>query len=207
MSKMFLEVFPDLHIASELQELLKLVEVERVSAARDRSFLRIYINSPRLIHKKMIYDLERGIRDQLFPKKKLTVKIMEKYRLSGQYTPEKLLAVYRESLLLELRNYSIVEYNIFRKGHVTFPEEDVLHMTVEDNPVFRQKAGELKRVLEKVFYERCGLLVSVEYEYVPAVESKVRAEREAQIRREIQGRQFPAQAVSCTESDGFPGKS
>ena len=46
---------------------------QKVSAPRDRSALHIYIISPRLIHKKNIYDLERGIRDQLFPGKKLAV--------------------------------------------------------------------------------------------------------------------------------------
>ena len=52
MGKQFLEVFPDLHMTSEMEELMKLVEVERVSAARDRTALRVYIVSPRLIHKQ-----------------------------------------------------------------------------------------------------------------------------------------------------------
>ena len=89
--KKFLEVFPDLHMTAEMGELFKLVEVERVSAARDRSSIRVYINSSRLIHKKNIFSLERGIRDQLSPGKQLTIKIIEKYTLSEQYNPEKLL--------------------------------------------------------------------------------------------------------------------
>lgn len=93
MAKMFLDVFPDLNIADEFRELLKLVQVERVSTPRDRSSIRIYIVSPRLIHKKQILGLEKGIKDQLFPYKKVTISIHEKYRLSGQYTPEKLLQV------------------------------------------------------------------------------------------------------------------
>ena len=72
--KKFFDVFPDLHMSSEMEELLKLVDVERVSAAKDRGSIRIYINSPRLIHKKKILDLERGIRDQLFPGKELAIK-------------------------------------------------------------------------------------------------------------------------------------
>ncbi len=64
MAKTFLEVFPDLHITEDLRELLNLVEVEKVASNRDRSSIRIYIVSPRLIHKKNILDLERGIRDR-----------------------------------------------------------------------------------------------------------------------------------------------
>ena len=63
MAKGFLEVFPDLHMTTEMEELLKLVDVERVSSTRDRSSIRIYIVSQRLIHKKNIYDLEKGIRE------------------------------------------------------------------------------------------------------------------------------------------------
>ena len=144
MAKGFLEVFPDLHMTDDMRELLKLVLVERVSAARDRSSVRIYINSQRLIHKKNIHALEKGIGEQLFPGKKLDIKIMEKYTLSGQYNPEKLFQVYKDSILYELKNYSIVEYNMLRKADCVFPASNRLKLTVEDNVVFREKTGELK---------------------------------------------------------------
>ncbi len=188
MAKGFLEVFPDLHMTTEMEELLKLVDVERVSSTRDRSSIRIYIVSQRLIHKKNIYDLEKGIREQLFPGKKLTIKIVEKYRLSGQYTPQKLFQVYKDSLLMELKHYSIIEYNMLRRAECTFPQENILHMTVEDNAVFREKTSELKRILEKVFHERCGLPIDVIYEYIPVKENQESQQREAQIQREINDR-------------------
>ena len=188
MAKGFLEVFPDLHMTTEMEELLKLVDVERVSSTRDRSSIRIYIVSQRLIHKKNIYDLEKGIREQLFPGKKLTIKIVEKYRLSGQYTPQKLFQVYKDSLLMELKHYSIIEYNMLRRAECTFPQENLLRMTVEDNAVFREKTSELKRILEKVFHERCGLPVDVIYEYIPVKENQESQQREAQIQREINDR-------------------
>ncbi len=180
MGKGFLEVFPELNIAEDLKELLKLVEVERVSATRDRSLLRVYIVSPRLIAKKNIFALEKGIVDQLFPDKRLAVKIVEKYHLSGQYTPEKLLTVYKDSILLELKHYSIVEYNMFRRARCEFTDEDQMRLTVEDNAIFRDKSGDLKRVLEKVFYERCGFPVTVEYAFAePAKEPERKDEAEA----------------------------
>ena len=188
MAKGFLEVFPDLHMTTEMEELLKLVDVERVSSTRDRSSIRIYIVSQRLIHKKNIYDLEKGIREQLFPGKKLTIKIVEKYRLSGQYTPQKLFRVYKDSLLMELKHYSIIEYNMLRRAECTFPQENILRMTVEDNAVFREKTSELKRILEKVFHERCGLPIDVIYEYIPVKENQESQQREAQIQREINDR-------------------
>lgn len=77
MAKNFLEVFPTLNIAESLKELLGLAQVEKVTTTRDRSSIRIYLKSARLIHKQNIYDLERGIRDQLFPDKQVAIKIQE----------------------------------------------------------------------------------------------------------------------------------
>ena len=124
--KTFLEVFPDLHIAENVRGLLEMVGIEKISTNRDRSVIRVYIDSPRLMHKQSIYDLEKGIKEQLFPGKRVTIKILEKYHLSSQYTPEKLMNVYRDSILMELKNYSILLYNMFRKAEMDFEEEDII---------------------------------------------------------------------------------
>ena len=182
----FLEVFPGLHMTEPMTELLEMVEVEKVSMTRDRSLLRVYLISSRLIHRKSIMDLEKGIRDQLFPGKRLQVKIFERYHLSKQYTPEKLLQVYKDSLLMELKHYSIVEYSMFRKAEFSFPQPDLMRMTIEDTMVNKEKAGELKRILEKVFHERCGLPVELVFDYVEPVRAKASLEREMYARKEAE---------------------
>ncbi|RGE02307.1 PolC-type DNA polymerase III [Clostridiaceae bacterium AF02-42] len=165
MEKPFLEVFPGLNIADELKELLKLVVVEKVTMTKDRSSIRVYIRSPRLIHKKNIYALEDGIAKQLFPGRPITVKILEKYRLSAQYTPEKLYDVYRDSILMELKRYGMIEYNILRRSDTKFVTDDKMVMTIEDNLIYRERSKEVGRVLEKIFTERCGLAAEVEFLY------------------------------------------
>ena len=186
MAKCFLEVFPTLNIAEPLKELLGLVQVEKVTTTRDRSSIRIYLKSPRLIHKQNIYDLEKGIKDQLFPDKQVSIKIQEKYRLSDQYTPQKLLDMYKESLLLELKNYSIIEYTMFRKAEINFDKEDRMVLSVEDTMVNRDRTGELKRVIEKVFTERCGLPVEVGFTFVPPQGNDRRRQIELKMEREAQ---------------------
>ena len=175
--KSFLEVFPDLHIADNVRELFELVEVEKVATTRDRSSIRIYIVSPRLIHKQNIYKLEEGIKSQPFPGKKVTIKILEKYHLSGQYTPKKLMDVYRDSILMELKNYSILLYNMFRRAVLSFDEKDLLTMEIEDTMIAKDKAPELVRILEKIFTERCNIPMEVRLSYRPA-EARKRVEEE-----------------------------
>ena len=169
--KTFLEVFPDLHIAENVRGLLEMVGIEKISTNRDRSVIRVYIDSPRLMHKQSIYDLEKGIKEQLFPGKRVTIKILEKYHLSSQYTPEKLMNVYRDSILMELKNYSILLYNMFRKAEMNFEEEGYLKLSLEDTMIVRDKAPELVRILEKIFTERCNVPVVVKTSYRP-VEKK-----------------------------------
>ena len=174
MEKPFLEVFPGLHISEELKELLKLVMVEKVSMPKDRSSLRIYIVSPRLIHKKNIYSMEEGIAKQLFPGRAISVKILEKYRLSAQYTPEKLYQVYKDSILMEFKRFGMIEYNLLRRSETAFEAEDTMVMTIEDNLIYRERSKEVGRILEKIFTERCGLPAEVKFRFTEA-----KKEREA----------------------------
>ena len=169
------------------------------------------MKSPRLIHKQNIYDLEKGIKDQLFPDKQVTVKIQERYRLSGQYTPEKLLKIYKDSLLLELKHYSIIEYSMFRKSQIRFEQEDLMVLTVEDTMVNRDRTGELKRVLEKVFAERCGLPVEVRFAYIPPSGGERRKQLERKIEKEAQAiywrnHREELEAMGGFSAEGLEGK-
>ena len=97
MSKPFFEVFPNLQLNTDIHDLMGQTEVERVSATKRRDFLRVYLKSTRLIQKADIWTAEQEIKKQLFPDANLTVKIYEKFELSSQYNPEKLMDIYKES--------------------------------------------------------------------------------------------------------------
>ena len=161
MSKPFFEALPTLEVSSELSELLALTTIEKVKIAGDRQSIRIYLASPRLISKKSIFNLEGQICRQLFPDYGMTVKIIEKFALSAQYTPQKLWELYYDSILLELRSYSLVLCNILRDSRAEFVEEAILMLELKDNIVTRKREGELKEILEKIFNERCGFGIEV----------------------------------------------
>ena len=72
----------------ELEELLDMVFVTKVSMNPGRTHLRVYIESSRWIHKKNIFALEDEIERQCFPGIPMTVTVVEKFHLSEQYTPE-----------------------------------------------------------------------------------------------------------------------
>ena len=185
MNKLFFEVFPDLKVASGLENLMTEVEVTKVSSNRRRDHLRVYLLSSRLINKGNIYRLESDIRKQLFPNHDISVKIIEKFQLSGQYNPRKLMDVYKDSVLEEFRAYSLLEYNVLRMAQMEFPEEDRMHLTFEDSVIARQKSEEVVQILEKIICERCGLDVKIQVDYQEPKENKHKKNSDIQLQNEI----------------------
>ncbi|MBO5094096.1 MAG: PolC-type DNA polymerase III [Lachnospiraceae bacterium] len=185
MAKQFLEVFPTLKLNDEYRVLFDEVTVERITATKRKDFLRIFIASDHLITKDKIFQMEREIKKQLFPNADMVIKIYEKYSLSAQYNPKRLMEVYHDSILLELREYSHVEYTIFKGAEITFPEDERLVLRVKDSVFSREKKEELLRILEKIYTERFGFSVSVEMEYVRQEKSETLADEDIKISGQI----------------------
>ena len=116
----------------------------------------------------------------------VTVTVIEKFRLSGQYNPQNFLETYRSSMELELRSYNMLEYNMFRQAQISFPGENDLHMILPDSVIAREKSGILIEYLQKVFCERCGMDLKVELEFRETQESKYRKNAAVQIAQEVE---------------------
>ena len=126
-----------------MTELFETVECEKVAASRDHSRIKIYIHSDRLIAHKAIRETERAIRSQMF-KDQVDVCLVEKYHLSRQYTPARLLEAYTGSLIDELEEEGELSANLFRKAEKTFLEPFVLELKVEENCIAQVKMGEVE---------------------------------------------------------------
>lgn len=183
MAKPFFDVFPTLQVNPEMQKLLTDMQVEKLSQTSDRKLLRVYLSGTRLIHRTNFFRLEEEIARQLFPGTGLQVKILEKYHLSRQYTPETLFQIYGESIYEELRRYSVLLANTYRTAQRTFESPERLRLTIEDTIVSRERGEELIDILEKIVCERCGLTLTIEAEYIqPGAKN---ADADLKMRREI----------------------
>ena len=163
----------------------KMVIVTKVACNSAKTCVRVYLKSDRWIHKKHIFSLEEQIQRQCFPGLEVSVKVIEKFHLSRQYTPKNFLDTYRSSMELELRNYNMLEYNLFKQAQITFPEDDCLNMVLPDSVISRQKSEILIEYLHKVFCERCGMDLKVSLDYVQTEESRYRKNAAIQIRQEV----------------------
>ena len=203
MAKLFFEVFPTLKITGEMSALLKETEITKVASNSAQNALRIYLESTRLIPKPEIYHIEQEIRQQLFPHKEVAVKIIEKFNLSSQYTPEKLMAVYRESILEEIRNYSVLLYNLMRCSKMEFDREDHMILTLEDTIVATERSNELIDILEKIICERCGLKLMIEPQYEKPTENDYLKSADSQIETEVAHIVARTAAARTQNTDGM----
>ena len=182
--KKFLNILPDLKLSHEMTELFETVECEKVAASRDHSRNKIYIHSDRLIAHKAIRETERAIRSQMF-KDQVDVCLVEKYHLSRQYTPARLLEVYTGSLIDELEEEGELSANLFRKAEKTFLEPFVLELKVEENCIAQVKMEKLKHKLEHIFSERFDMPLGIVLGWLPKKKSKYAVYADSAMKEEI----------------------
>ena len=182
--KKFLNILPDLKLSHEMTELFETVECEKVAASRDHSRIKIYIHSDRLITHKAIRETERAIRSQMF-KDQVDVCLVEKYHLSRQYTPARLLEVYTGSLIDELEEEGELSANLFKKAEKTFLEPFVLELKVEENCIAQVKMEKLKHKLEHIFSERFDMPLGIVLGWLPKKKSKYAVYADSAMKEEI----------------------
>ena len=184
MEKRFFTVFPDLKLNTELTELFSLVEVIKITTNKAKSSIRVYILSSRIIDKNTIHAVESQIEGQLFKGMGISVSIMEKFVLSGQYNLENLFQIYYESIMEELRNKSMILSNMLKKATCTFDGKH-MNIEVEDTALNMEKVDELRDVLMHIFTERCGLEAEISFSYTEPNISKFRQQSEKKMELEI----------------------
>ena len=186
MEKRFFEAFPNLELGGVQKDLFEQTMVERITATKRKDFLRVFFRSERLIQKELVYAVEREIKKQFFPREELQVKLYERFVLSGQYNPQKLMELYRDSILMEIKECDHILYTIFRQADIQFPEEAVMEIILEDSVIAKSKEDELIGILDKVLNERCGFQVKFQTAYKEAKASKYKEEDALRIRRIVE---------------------
>ena len=164
--KKFFEVFDTLELSKEAEALLTDTFVTRVTITRDRKFIRIHILSAHLIDKRTIYALEKAIKEQIFARKEITVRVAEEFHLSAQYNARTLYGMYSDSILLEMKNYDIVLYNMLSRGKLSWTADDGMSLTVPNSKLYKNAARKLESALQSIFEKRCHLelLLNMQYE-------------------------------------------
>lgn len=199
----FFEVFNTLKVPEEIGVYLTDTKVTRVSKTSTNSLARVYLSSERLISKQVIYKAEDALKKQIFRMKNMDVRIIDRYRLSKQYTPVKIMEIYYDSILFELEKYWTLEYNLLKNSQWEFDGEHCLVLTLEDGFLSRTYADTLADYFKKIFLNRFGFEIDVIYKYAKKEGSHYELENEhklnlrvAQIEKNMRAAQAAGDGVN-----------
>ena len=183
--KSFFYVFPTLKVEDDIQILFADVEVKKITTNSRRDFLHVHIFSRHLIQKKQIWQMERRIKDQLFGNVRVEVSIEEEYALSGQYTPEALMNEYRESIILELKEQSVLASSMFSRAKIHFEDGNVICLELLDTIVSEGRKEEILNLLEKIYGERFHIPADIRITYREPDGAGTREYDEQRLQQEI----------------------
>lgn len=161
---LFFEAFNQLQVGKDLHDLFEQVDVTKIVASKSKRHVSIHMKSNRLIHRKNLKKMEYQMKKQIFQDVMDTLEFEEVYQLSAQYTPEKLTNIYLDCMLEELKENSVLDFDIVKGGEFFFEEEQVI-LCCDDNFMSRKRETYLKKYLEAVFQQRFGFDIKITIEY------------------------------------------
>ena len=162
--KRFFDVFPTLHVKSDLKDYFSETEVERLTTNKEHTRIKVVLHSDHLIHKSRVFRMQDEISRQVFKERSPEVYIDEHYSLSAQYTPRRLMDEYRDSLVSEIGSFSHVMGLYFREARVEYEGEESIHVIMEDSCLSRKLSFQLEEALNRIFRERCGVTATLTVE-------------------------------------------
>ncbi|MDD7547716.1 MAG: exonuclease domain-containing protein, partial [Lachnospiraceae bacterium] len=168
----------------ELSVLFDTVIVSKVTLNNQGDLLKVCLYSDHIIPYAAIKKATAAIKDSLFKNKNISVKLLQKYSLTGNYNLRVLMDVYKDSLQAELDDRDHRLSAAFRKADFIFSNDSTMNIVLPDTTGNHLKEKELIELLEKIFTERCGVdaILSVSYKPKETVEKNA---DEAMISRRI----------------------
>ncbi len=177
----FFEVFEGLKLDERLCALMEDTNVEKLTTDSQKTFLRVYLSSPRLIDRKDIFAVQEAILNQKMAYTGMEVKIYERFRLPSSYTLHKVYDAYRDSIIFSIKEVGNLDFRLFHDADIRFENDNIMIVTLEDTLIAHQKEKELKESLESIFNIRCGLSAEIRMAYKEAKEDKFKEENEHKV--------------------------
>jgi len=146
-----------LQLNKECQAFMADTQISKVCASKARRLLKIHVESTHLIPRNRIHQVENEIQSQMFAGADTVIELREHFHLSKQYTPETLMDMYYDSILMDLNDSSELEASLFHKAGKTFLTPEQLQLSIQDNFIIESKMQHVKAFLTDMFRERFGM--------------------------------------------------
>lgn len=210
--RLFFEVFPELKLPEPAAGYFQQVKVTKIVMFQGKKRIEIHISSEHLIDKSIILKAEEELKKYLYSsEKEFRVMIVERYHLSEQYNVEKLVRIYTDSFLCEIKNISNIDYRILKRAIWECNEQEII-LYVEDSALAREHAGDIKKYLEDTMQDRFGYPVNVCIDFRKEQNTRLREESAHTLQLEVESvsqnyEQLSAENSESGKKDSNAGKS
>ncbi|MGL4344865.1 MAG: PolC-type DNA polymerase III [Cellulosilyticaceae bacterium] len=182
--KLFFDVVTELRVDPKLYKVFETVEIRDVTLSESQQTLAFYIESNKLIHYHMIQSMEQTMKEKIFANTPVAIVLKQHYHLGEDYTLERIVEEYKESLLYEVLKMKPSLYLSIKQA-TWCVENDRLILVLENNFLSKSRSPELNTFLTEVFEERFDNNVKLEFEYTHSQDHSLQEENEAKLKQEI----------------------
>ncbi|MFP4698098.1 MAG: PolC-type DNA polymerase III [Eubacteriales bacterium] len=204
--QLFFDIFNNLNVNEDLTFYFKDAKIEDIKFNKNKKTMTIYILCHRIIHRKFIVEIQNIIKSYL-GQEEIDLLISERYQLSNQYTPKKIISLYTDSLLTELKEISPVCYGILRKANWKINDNKIL-INLKNNHIMQLREKELLSFVENIYNERfdLGLKIQFSYEEHNEKDYKIYNERKKSIEQEFREKVKTQNVLASEEKESLESK-
>ncbi len=181
--KLFRDVFPDVKLGP-LEDLVGQAIVTDIHMLEQAKTLDVYIKSKNLISREELDMVEGYIARTIFSDEEVTCNIWDTYDLSSQYNLATITDMYKDSLLLEVKHTSYVDYRILKRGEWII-RDDMLTILVEDTAIAREHTKRMIGFLANLYDVKFGITANIEFEYSADKNTQHRLANEIKLKQEL----------------------
>lgn len=162
MKKPFDEVFNTLKLNEYQKLLVKNIDVEKITIDKKKTNLTVYVVSKVIITHKDISSLEEIMSIGL----RINVTIVERFKLTKEYTPKELFYSSKEDIAKHLKNYGILLNKMLLEAEIEFKDDIYCNIKLPRLYAYEIKIEEFKSRIEKYFSNKFGLVILVKIELI-----------------------------------------
>ncbi|MCT4545427.1 MAG: PolC-type DNA polymerase III [Vallitalea sp.] len=190
MSKCFVDVFNDIYLNDNIAAYFNNAEVKKVVIDSRVKELQIYVVFKNIVHVRFIQQVEKLIKNNLCTNSDLDVKIISEFDVN--YDLDKLLLLYQESILYELKQFSPICFGILKKANINTDNSNIIITLKNDVNSFLEDK-KIDKKIENIINNRFKMNTKVSFE----LHEKVYENNQKFVKkREIQEKEFVTQIMN-----------
>lgn len=194
----FFEAFPDLSVDDKLYDFFVGAQVEKISASKTKMLAFIYVRGDQLIPYRPVKNMEKRLYKQVFYRLGFRPKLEICYPFAGEYSLDRLMESYGDTLREELREMNAIDYMKFCAEPFSV-RENALTLTCDDDFLCHKRSNEIKEFFATRIKRRFDLDVDVRFDYR---EKKQRKAYEPEVYRMVKPKEENEEAVEGKKESG-----